>query len=162
MSIRLSTRHINQFGAFWRLACVLIPGVHFAFTPYALLSALFWVPGGWLAIASVQYAGLGISQATWSSFIVVVSFVSGIAIFHEPVQSWPVAAVGLLGMVVSIAGMAFFSDPARAQRRAAKLPQWSQQMGKMEAPQPMKDAMQLPRCSSSSSRSLPLQNVCPC
>ena len=55
---------------------LLIPGVHFAFTPYALLSALFWVPGGWLAIASVQYAGLGISQATWSSFIVVVSFVS--------------------------------------------------------------------------------------
>ena len=116
----------QTYKSFWCFATswlvLLIPGVTFTYTPYALLSALFWVPGGWMAIASVQYAGLAISQATWSSFIVMVSFVSGIAVFHEPVQSWPVAASGLLGMVVSITGMAFFTDPARAQaRRAAAL-----------------------------------------
>jgi len=113
----------QTYKSFWCFATswlvLLIPGVSFSFTPFALLSALFWVPGGWMAIASVQYAGLAISQATWSSFIVLVSFVSGIAVFHEPVQSWPVVATGLFGMVCSIVGMAWFSDPNRAKARAA-------------------------------------------
>ena len=115
----------QTYKSFWCFATswlvLLIPGVKFSFTPFALLSALFWVPGGWMAIASVQYAGLAVSQATWSSVIVSVCFVSGIALFKEPVQSWPLAGAGIAGMIVSIAGMAVFSDPSRAKRRAAKL-----------------------------------------
>lgn len=100
---------------------LLIPDVKFSFTPFGLLSACSWVPGGIGAIWSVNYAGLAVAQATWSSFIVLVAFAWGVGVFDEPVKSWPMAAGGIVLMVVSIAGMAIFSDPSRRARRADRM-----------------------------------------
>ena len=113
----------QTYKTFWCFASswlvLLIPGVDFVFTPFGLLSACSWVPAGIGAIWSVNYAGLAIAQATWSSFIVLVSFAWGTFVFGEPVASWPLAAAGIVVMITSIAGMAIFSDPSRRLRRAA-------------------------------------------
>ena len=105
---------------------LLLPGVKFRFTPFGLMSAMVWVPSGALAIASVNFAGLAVAQATWSCMIVLVSFASGALFFREPVHSWPVTVLAVIGLLIAIVGMAFSSDPAQsaqhAQRRRSSPP----------------------------------------
>jgi glucose uptake protein GlcU len=55
--------------------------VDFNFTPYGIVSGIFWVPAGVAAIYAVQNAGLAVSQGLWSSIIVLVSFTWGIFFF---------------------------------------------------------------------------------
>lgn len=96
---------------------LLIPGVDFHFTPYGMLSALFWVPSGAMAIGAVNYAGLAIAQATWSTLLVCVAFFSGVVLFQEPIHSLEITAAAFVGMLISMVGMAFYSDPSRAKAR---------------------------------------------
>ena len=111
----------QTYKSFWCFATswlvLLVPGVRLTFTPFGLLSALSWVPAGIMAIWSVNCAGLGVAQATWSSMIVLVSFAWGVLVFREPVGSWPMAAGAVVLMIVGIAGMAIFSDPSRRAKR---------------------------------------------
>lgn len=83
----------------------------FYFTPWGIISGLFWVPAGVAAIYAVQNAGLAVSQGIWSSVIVIVSFVWGIGFFHEQVRSRGMAAFAVLVMILGLWGMSFFSSP---------------------------------------------------
>ena len=49
-----------------------VAGEPFTFTPWGLLSGLFWVPGGTAGIAAVRTAGLAVSQGTWSTLKIMV------------------------------------------------------------------------------------------
>ena len=89
-----------------------ILGQRYYFTPYGILSGLFWVPAAVAAIYAVQNAGLALSQGLWSSIIVLVSFVWGIFIFHEGVKSEVMASVAVFLMCVGLWGMSLFSTPA--------------------------------------------------
>lgn len=88
-----------------------IPIFHqkFYFTPWGILSALFWVPAGVAAIYSVQNAGLALAQGFWSSLIVLVSFSWGIFVFQEQVKSTFGAVISVVIMVVGIWGMSHYS-----------------------------------------------------
>jgi len=83
----------------------------FYFTPWGIISGLFWVPAGVAAIYAVQNAGLAVSQGIWSSVIVIVSFAWGIGFFHEQVRSRGMAAFAVLVMILGLWGMSFFSSP---------------------------------------------------
>ena len=75
------------------------------FTPWGIVSGLFWVPGGVACVAAVQLAGLAVAIATGNSCIALVSFTWGIFVFQEPIQSRVVACGGVLMMVVGFCGM---------------------------------------------------------
>ena len=54
---------------------------------YGLISGLLWVCGGTCGIIAIQKAGIATAVGTWASTMILVNFVWGIMIFHEPVQS---------------------------------------------------------------------------
>ena len=128
-SVRAANVHplvYQTYKTFWCFAtswlALLVPGVQLVFTPFGVLSAVAWVPAGTLAIASIGYAGLGTAQATWSSMIVIISFLWGSVFFQERVDSWPLAASAVAVMCLGIVGMAIFSDPERQRRKARASP----------------------------------------
>lgn len=84
--------------------------VDFNFTPYGIVSGIFWVPAGVAAIYAVQNAGLAVSQGLWSSIIVLVSFTWGIFFFHEQVRSVGMASLAVFLMIAGLWGMSFFSS----------------------------------------------------
>eukprot|EP00551_Chaetoceros_affinis_P009952 CAMPEP_0203665838 /NCGR_PEP_ID=MMETSP0090-20130426/2987_1 /ASSEMBLY_ACC=CAM_ASM_001088 /TAXON_ID=426623 /ORGANISM="Chaetoceros affinis, Strain CCMP159" /LENGTH=560 /DNA_ID=CAMNT_0050529537 /DNA_START=550 /DNA_END=2232 /DNA_ORIENTATION=- len=92
-------------------------GTPFYYTPWGIISGLFWVPAGVAAIYAVKNAGLAVSQGLWSSIIVIVSFTWGIFIFHEGVKSITVATAAVVLMIVGLWGMSFYSSPSFSPAR---------------------------------------------
>jgi glucose uptake protein GlcU len=99
----------------WAIILVLVPqsGVPATFTPWGILSGLFWVPGGVAVVYSIRNAGLALTVGISSSLIVLVSFAWGILIFGEQVKSRLRAALAVMMMIAGLAGMSYFSDPHR-------------------------------------------------
>jgi glucose uptake protein GlcU len=95
------------------LTCwLVIPlGVPFSFTPWGIVSGLFWVPGATAGIYGIQNAGLAISVGTWSSLIVMSSFCWGILVFGESVKSKFQALIASCILIVGLVGMSFYSAP---------------------------------------------------
>lgn len=91
---------------------VLLFGVEkLVFTPWGLVSGLFWIPAGMAYVCGVRTAGLAIAQATSSSAVVIVSFSWGMFIFNERVRSLPSATLAAIFMIGGICGMSFFTAP---------------------------------------------------
>jgi len=90
---------------------ILLTSQTLQFTPWGIVSGLFWVPGGVATIYAIKSAGLAIGIGIGSSFIVLVSFVWGIFVFREPVHSQMGACVAILFMVGGLIGMSYFSAP---------------------------------------------------
>jgi hypothetical protein len=90
---------------------VLLGGEGFVFTPWGIVSGLFWVPGGVATIYAVKNAGLAIGIGIGSSFIVLVSFIWGIFIFEERVHSKTGASIAIFSMMLGLVGMSYFSSP---------------------------------------------------
>ena len=94
---------------------ILFLGEPLRFTPWGLVSGLFWVPGGVSGIYAIRNAGIAMAVGTWSSIIVLTSFLWGIMIFEEKVQSIQ-GAVGAVSMLIlGLLGMAFFSGAKRKE-----------------------------------------------
>lgn len=91
---------------------VLLYGEEFTFTPWGIVSGLFWVPGGIATIYAVKNAGLAIGIGVGSSFIVLVSFTWGIFVFQEHVHSRYGACFAVGCMMIGLLGMAYYSAPA--------------------------------------------------
>ena len=49
--------------------------VDFQYTPWGIVSGLFWVPGGVATVFAIKNAGLAIAIGVGASFIVLVSFI---------------------------------------------------------------------------------------
>ena len=94
--------------------------VSFQYTPWGIVSGMFWVPGGVMAIYAVQNAGLAVAQGTWSSLIVVVSFVWGMLVFGERVKNVYLAGLGVLGLITGLVGMSVFSEGEKEQPGVAR------------------------------------------
>lgn len=86
-------------------------GERFQFTPWGILSGLFWVPGGTAGIYALRNAGLALSQGTWSALKVMVGFVWGVFIFCESVQSRAHATLTIALIISGLWGMSYFSSP---------------------------------------------------
>uniref|UniRef100_A0A7S4HQX4 Uncharacterized protein n=1 Tax=Odontella aurita TaxID=265563 RepID=A0A7S4HQX4_9STRA len=96
------------------------PGVdRLRFSPWGLVSGLFWVPGGAMHICGVRTAGLAVSHGLASSLIVMVSFTWGIFVFHERVKSLAGAMFAIFLMICGISGMSYFSAPPSSSKLVA-------------------------------------------
>ncbi|KAG7339660.1 drug/metabolite transporter superfamily protein [Nitzschia inconspicua] len=93
---------------------VMIRGEPIHFTPWGIVSGLFWVPGGVATIYAIQKAGLAIAIGVGSSCIVLVSFTWGIFGFHEHVHDRIEACAAVACMLLGLCGMAYFSSPPSA------------------------------------------------
>lgn len=91
---------------------VLLPPMNteFSFTPWGLVSGVFWVPAGAFNIFAIRNAGLAVSQGIVSSSIVMVSFVWGNLVFREPVKSELVAYFAVMLIMGGLYGMSYFSS----------------------------------------------------
>jgi len=90
---------------------VLNSNVTFTFTPWGIVSCIFWVPGGVATVYAIRNAGLAIAIGVGSSSIVLVSFIWGFFIFHEDVHSKLGAFLAILTMMIGLGGMAYYSSP---------------------------------------------------
>ena len=97
---------------------LLIRGEEVTFTPWGVVSAIFWVPGGVATIYAIKTAGLAIGIGVGSSFIVLVSFTWGIFFFDEHVHSRFQACAAVACMLCGLAGMAYYSAPTVAHAAA--------------------------------------------
>lgn len=86
-------------------------GQEFSFTPWGIVSGLFWVPGGVAMVYAIKAAGLAIGMGIGSSFIVLVSFTWGIFVFRERVESRAGASFAILLMMTGLWGMSYYSSP---------------------------------------------------
>jgi hypothetical protein len=103
---------------------LLLPGdaPEIVLTPWGIVSALFWIPGGLAVIYAVQNAGLAVAIGVGNSFIVLVSFTWGIFIFGEKVQSELWACIAVLVMICGICGMSYFSAASNTPSTSAPSP----------------------------------------
>ena len=92
------------------------------FTWWGVVSGLSWVPAGAAYVVGVQHAGLAINQALSSSLVVAISTFWGVAVFHEPLSSVPLATLAFLMLAIGISAMAFFSVPKGASAAEAPAP----------------------------------------
>jgi len=97
------------------LTCWLVVplGEPFSFTPWGIVSGVFWVPGATAGIYGIRNAGLAISVGTWSSLIVITSFCWGILVFREGVKSIPGAFFAVCLLCAGLGGMSRFSHPPK-------------------------------------------------
>jgi uncharacterized membrane protein len=86
----------------------------FYYTPWGIISGLFWVPGGVATVFAIKNAGLAIAIGVGGSFIVLVSFTWGILVFHEHVHSRLQACLAVILMLIGLIGMAYYSAPSVA------------------------------------------------
>jgi glucose uptake protein GlcU len=93
---------------------VLLWGEPFSYTPWGIVSGLFWVPGGIATVFAIKNAGLAIALGISASLIVLVSFTWGIFVFEEHVHSRLEACLAVLCMLCGLVGMAYFSAPSVA------------------------------------------------
>jgi hypothetical protein len=95
---------------------VLLLGHPFTFTPWGIVSGLFWVPGGVATVYAIKSAGLALAIGIGSSMIVFVSFFWGIFLLNEPVHSRLGACIAIALMMIGLSGMAFYSSPHIAEQ----------------------------------------------
>ena len=98
---------------------LLIRGEEVTFTPWGIVSAIFWVPSGVATIFAIKTAGLATAIGVGSSFIVLVSFTWGIFFFEEHVHSKVQACSAVACMLCGLAGMAYYSAPTVAHSTAS-------------------------------------------
>jgi hypothetical protein len=97
--------------------CVLLlAGVPFTFTPWGILSGLFWVLGGTGGVVAVRWAGMATAVGTWSSVMICVNFVWGILIFEEPVANVRNTAAAFVLLGLGLIGMSKFGAPSSSAR----------------------------------------------
>lgn len=66
-------------------------------------------PGGTAGYYAVQKAGIATSHGIWCSLKVLVAFLWGIIVFHEPVHSKAVSLLGVIVLMIGLLGMSLCS-----------------------------------------------------
>jgi glucose uptake protein GlcU len=79
-------------------------------TPLGLVSGFLWVTGGCFGNYAIRTAGIALAVGTWASVMVLVNFVWGILVFHEPVQSVPRTCGAFFFLGLGLIGMTRFSS----------------------------------------------------
>ena len=90
---------------------VLLLGEELLFSPYGILSGLFWVPGASMGIFGIRNAGLAVAVGTWSSIAVLTSFFFGIIVFEEGVKDFGQTCLAFCLLIAGLIGMSKYSAP---------------------------------------------------
>ncbi len=89
---------------------VILLGEPVRFTPWGIVSGLFWVPGASCGVYGIRNAGVAISVGTWSAIQVCTSFIFGIIIFQERVKDFKQTMLAFFILITGLVGMAMFSE----------------------------------------------------
>jgi len=92
-------------------------GEELRFSPWGIVSGIFWVPAATCGIYGIRNAGLAISVGTWSALIVISSFCWGIFVFEEKVKSTQGALSGATTLIIGLVGMSCYSSPAKGKNK---------------------------------------------
>jgi len=98
------------------LTCWLVVflGEEIRWSNWGLMSGLFWVPGAACGIYGIRNAGLAAAVGTWSSIIVLTSFLFGFVFFQEEVKSLHNTAMAFVLLIVGLIGMSRYSAPQQS------------------------------------------------
>lgn len=103
-----SYKTVTMFALSW---CVLWMGVTVAWTPWGIVSGFMWVLGGTGGIYAIRCAGMAVAVGTWASVMILVNFVCGILLFHEPVASLYETIGAFILLTLGLIGMSHYSAP---------------------------------------------------
>jgi glucose uptake protein GlcU len=109
----LVVQSYKTFVVFATSLLVLLAEERPRWSSYGLLSGLLWVGGGTLGILAIRNAGIATAVGTWSSIMVIINFVWGILVFHEPVHSLPATCGAFVCLGMGLVGMTKFASPGR-------------------------------------------------
>lgn len=99
-----------------------IEGRNSTWTPLGLVSGFLWVTGGCFGNYAIRTAGIAPAVGTWASVMVLVNFVWGILVFHEPVQSLPGTCGAFILLGMGLIGMTKFSSPKTGSSKKESRP----------------------------------------
>ena len=105
-----SYKTVVLFGMSW---FPFLLGEEARLTPYGIFSGLLWVVGGSFGILSIRSVGMAVAVGTWASVMVLVNFVWGLLVFHEPVQSFTHACAAFTLLTCGLVGMSKYSSDSR-------------------------------------------------
>lgn len=88
---------------------VILLGEEVRWSNWGIASGLFWVPGAACGVYAIRNAGLAIAVGTWSSIMVLTSFIFGILVFKENVKSLPHTCAAFLLLMCGLLGMSKYS-----------------------------------------------------
>jgi len=74
-------------------------------TVWGILSSVLWMISSLLSIFAIKNAGLAVSQGIWSGFTIIISFLWGSVIFLQPLKDVGLSILGLLMLLLGIAGI---------------------------------------------------------
>lgn len=89
---------------------VILLGERLEFSPFGLISGLLWVTGGVCGIFGITNSGLALSVGTWSCVTVLISFLWGVVVFGEKLNSIPFTLLGIVLLLAGFLGMTFCSS----------------------------------------------------
>eukprot|EP00980_Cylindrotheca_fusiformis_P005315 scaffold1136_cov146-Cylindrotheca_fusiformis.AAC.28 len=91
---------------------VIFLGEPVRWTPWGIVSGLFWVPGAACGIYGIRNAGVAVAIGTWSSIQVITSCIFGIIIFQEKVKDPVQTLIAIAILTFGLLGMSRYSDPS--------------------------------------------------
>ena len=106
-----SYKTIVCFATCW---LVILLGEPVRFTPWGIVSGLFWVPGASCGVYAIRNAGVAISAGTWSAIQVCTSFIFGIIIFEERVKDKQQTMLAFLILITGLVGMSMYSESPKS------------------------------------------------
>lgn len=92
---------------------VILLGVQPRWTPWGVLSGLLWVSGGTGGIYGIRNAGMALAVGTWASVMVMINFIWGILIFHEPIHNFTNTCHAFFLLGLGLVGMSRYSSAPR-------------------------------------------------
>lgn len=92
---------------------VILLGVQPRWTPWGILSGLLWVSGGTGGIYGIRNAGMALAVGTWASVMVMINFIWGILIFHEPIHNFTNTCHAFFLLGLGLVGMSRYSSVPR-------------------------------------------------
>lgn len=88
---------------------VILLGEELRWSNWGLASGIFWVPGACCGIYGIRNAGMAVAVGTWSSIIVLTSFIFGIVVFQERVKNIYYTCDAFLVLIIGLIGMAKYA-----------------------------------------------------
>ena len=89
---------------------VVFLGEPIRWTPWGIVSGIFWVPGAACGIYGIRNAGIAIAVGTWSSITVVSSCIFGIIVFQEKFKDTQQTLLAIFTLIMGLIGMSRYSE----------------------------------------------------
>lgn len=106
-----SYKTIVLFAFSW---CVLLVGEEARWTGFGILSGFLYVIGGTFSVLGIRLAGMAVAVGTWASVMVIVNFVWGILVFHEPIHSFAHTCLAFVALCGGLVGMSRYASGNKA------------------------------------------------